>query len=105
MSKKYSVIVVPAAYKMLFDHVEFLWQVSPSAADRLDLSYKKSLARLADNPFQFPIADELDAPNLPPDTYRKCLFEKRYKALFLVRESEVFVIAVIDARRENKELL
>ena len=74
---------------------------STNAAQRLVSSYKKSLGRIADNPYQFPIADDLDVPGIPPDTYRKCVFEERYKALFIVGEGEVFVDAVIDTRMEN----
>jgi plasmid stabilization system protein ParE len=89
---------------MFAEHVKFLKRESSNAARRLVLSFNKSTARIADNPFQFPVADELDVPDTPPNTYKKCLFEKRYKALFLVRESIVYVIAVIDTRRENKDL-
>jgi plasmid stabilization system protein ParE len=90
---------------MLDEHADFLAQISVDAADRLLSRFEKIIARLADNPFQFPIADELDIPGVPPNTYRKCLFEERYKALFMVGEGEVFIDAVIDTRRENKDLL
>jgi plasmid stabilization system protein ParE len=102
--KKYSVTVDPAAFGMLAEHSDFLWQVSPEAADRLEQGFKKSIARIADNPFQFPIADNMDAPDLPPNAYRKCLFERRYKVLFIVEEGDVFVDAVIDSRMENKDI-
>ena len=104
MPKKYNVTVDPIAYEMLLDHSDFLWQVSPHAADRLELSFKKSLNRIADNPFQFPYADEIDFPNLSPDTFRKCLFEGRYKALFRLEGNEAFIVAVIDSRMENIDL-
>jgi len=100
--KKYSVTVDPAAFGMLAEHSDFLWQVSPEAANRLELGFKKSIARIADNPFQFPFADDLDAPDLPPNAYRKCLFEGRYKALFWLGETEAHIIAVIDSRMGNR---
>jgi plasmid stabilization system protein ParE len=103
-TKKYKVTVYENAGNMLDEHADFLAQVSFDAAIRLLSQFEKIIARLAENPFQFPIADELDVPNIPPNTYRKCLFEKRYKALFKVGEGEVFVDAVIDSRRENKDL-
>jgi plasmid stabilization system protein ParE len=100
----YKVTVYRKAREMFSGQVRFLKRESPSAAHRLVLSYKKSLNRIAENPFQFPFADELDVPDIPRNTYRKCLFEERYKALFQVGEGEVFVDAVIDSRMENKDL-
>ena len=103
-TEKYKVTVNEKAGNMLDEHADFLAQVSIDAADRLLSRFEKIIARLADNPFQFPYADELDIPGLLPNTYRKCLFEERYKVLFLTGEGEVFVDAVIDSRRENKNL-
>jgi plasmid stabilization system protein ParE len=103
-TKKYRVTVNEDAGNMLDEHADFLAQVSFDAAIRLLSQFEKIIARLEDNPFQFPFADELDVPDLPPNTYRKCLFERRYKALFLIGEGEVFVDAVIDSRMENKSL-
>jgi plasmid stabilization system protein ParE len=89
---------------MLLQHTEFLARVSPAAARRLISSSKEAKNKLADNPYQFPFADELDVPGIPPKTYRKCLFAGRYKALFLIEENDVFIDAVIDCRQENKNL-
>jgi plasmid stabilization system protein ParE len=87
---------------MMDEHADFLAQVSVNAAGRLLSRFEKIAERIAENPFQFPIADELDVPTLPPDTFRKCLIEERYKALFRLEENQAFIIAVIDSRMENK---
>jgi len=79
--QNYNVIIARRADGMLLSHTEFLIRVSPVAARRLLSDFRKTAKRLAENPFQFPFADELDAPGIPPETYRKCLFEDRYKAL------------------------
>jgi plasmid stabilization system protein ParE len=89
---------------MFSEHVRFLKRESPSAAQRLVSGYRKSLQRLAENPLQFPVADQLDVQDIPPNTYRKCLFEDRYKALFRLEGNEVLVVAVIDSRRENTSI-
>ncbi|MCL1894370.1 MAG: hypothetical protein FWG02_09080 [Holophagaceae bacterium] len=104
MPKKYRLTVDPSAYETLLDYADFLWQVSPDAADRLELSFKKSLARIADNPFQFPFADAVVVLYIPPKAYRKCIFEKHYKALFRLNGYEVIIDAVIDSRMENVDL-
>jgi plasmid stabilization system protein ParE len=99
---KYKVEVTEPAENMLLEHAEFLAQASLNAADRMLSKFDLILARIADNPLQFPFADELDAPDLPPNAYRKCLFEGRYKALFRLEENEAHVIAVIDSRMGNR---
>ena len=105
MAKKdYEVIVARRADRMLLTHTEFLAQVSSVAARRLLVDFKKISKQLSDNPYQFPYADELDVPGIPQKTYRKCLFEKRYKALFIIESNSVFIDAIIDCRQQNKSL-
>jgi hypothetical protein len=101
---KYKVLIASRADNMLLLHVEFLAQVSPKAARMLVLGFKKVKDRLADNPFQFPLADELDLPGIVPDKYRKCLFSGRFKAIFLIEGRDVYVDAIIDCRQENNDL-
>jgi len=101
LPKKHKLIIEPDAKEMFHEHLRFLKRESHSAANRLVSSYRKSVARIADNPFQFPIADELDLPGIAPNTYRKCLFESRYKVLFRLEENIALIIAVIDTCMEN----
>jgi plasmid stabilization system protein ParE len=89
---------------MLLSHTEFLAQVSTVAARRLLEDFRKVIGQIGENPFRFSYADELDAPGISPETYRKCFFEKRYKALFLVEGNDVYIDAIIDCRQENKNL-
>jgi len=89
---------------MMLLHTEFLSRLSPVAARGLTESYGDIISRLAGDPYQFPFADEMDMPDIPPETYRKCLFDKRYKALFFIEGNSVFTDTVIDCRQENKTL-
>ena len=89
---------------MLLLHTEFLARLSLAAARRLVECSEEAKVRIADNPYQFPFADELDAPGTPSGTYRKCLFFGRYKALFLIEGDGVFIDAIIDCRQENSAL-
>ena len=73
---------------MLASHVDFLTEASLEAGRRLLTSFRKMTDWLADNPFQFPFADDQDAPGMPPKVYRKCAFEKRYKAIFRVDNND-----------------
>ena len=102
--KKYNVFLAERADKMLLLHIAFLARVSPAAARRLLTDFKKAKLSLTENPFKFPFADKLDAPGIPTETYRKCLFDKRYKALFLIEGNVVNIDAIIDCRQENKDI-
>ena len=102
--KKYNVILAKRADIMLLLHTEFLARASSFAARRLISDFIKAKNKLAKNPFQFPFADEIDAPGITPEVYRKCLFFGRYKALFIIEDNNVFVDAIIDCRQENTDL-
>jgi plasmid stabilization system protein ParE len=104
MPKKYNVTVSALARQMLVDNIDFLWRVSDDAANRLELDFEKVIRRIEDNPFQFPFADTLDISGIPLNTYRKCVMESHYKVLFRVEGDEARIEAVIDSRRENKNL-
>ncbi|MCL1884109.1 MAG: type II toxin-antitoxin system RelE/ParE family toxin [Defluviitaleaceae bacterium] len=103
-SKKYIVSLSSRADRQMIAHTEFLAQVSPTAARRLLADFKKVTKMLANDPFLFPFADDLDVQGIPLDTYRKCLFDKRYKAIYLVEGSEVYVDVVVDCRQGNERL-
>ena len=49
------------------------------------------------NPYQFPIDIDLNPENTP---YRKAIFGKRYKLLFIIDGESVFVDSVADCRQE-----
>ncbi|MDR0425154.1 MAG: type II toxin-antitoxin system RelE/ParE family toxin [Clostridiales Family XIII bacterium] len=102
--QNYRVRLARRADEMLLSHTEFLAQVSPAAACRLLADFRKTTKLLADTPCMFPFADELDVPGIPPETYRKCVFDRRYKAIYIVEDDTVYIDAVIDCRQENTNL-
>lgn len=103
-NEKYNVDITHRAKCMMVKHTEFLARVSQKAARKLTADLKKMEEELSEDPYRFPFADDLDAPGIPPKTYRKNLFYGRYKALFLIEGNNVFVDAIIDSRQENKDL-
>ena len=102
--RTFSVILAKRADIMILLHVEFLARVSPAAARRFIAEFKTVKTRLVDDPYQFPFADELDAMGIDCESYRKCFFFGRYKALFLIDGNDVFIDAIIDCRQDNSEL-
>lgn len=99
---KYTVTVSRRADAMLVHHARFLANVSIPAANGLTKDFSKVLDALEDNPFQFPVETEYE---LPPGQYRKALFCKRYKALFTVEGTNVYLDAVLDCRQDNSKYL
>lgn len=98
---KYAVIVSQRADEMLVKHARFLARVRVSAAKRMVDEFEQVLDTLEENPYQFPAEEEYDLPA----GYRKALFCKWYKAVYLVDESErkVYLDAVLDCRQESTQ--
>lgn len=96
----YTVIISRRVDAMLLKHISFLTNVSLSATKRFRNDYAAILKRIADNPFQFPIETDL---NLPEGVYRKALFSKRYKAIFQIEETVIYLDAIVDCRQNFDE--
>ena len=94
----YTVIIASRVDSQLIQHIRFLANVSLPAAKRFRKEYSEILARLEENPFQFPLDTD---PNLPEDMYRKALFARCYKALFMVENKIVYLDAVVDCRQST----
>ena len=97
----YSVILAQRADSILLSHAEFLARVSPAIARSLLSEFKAVINKLSKDPSQFPLADEIDVPGILPGKYRKCMFADFYKALFQVKDSFIYVDAIIDCRQES----
>ena len=93
---KYDVIISKRAEEMLLVHVRFLARVSVPAAKVLRNGFKDLLESLSSNPFQF--QEEVDL-NLPKGKYRRAVLLRRYKILFSVKGSKVYVDAIGDCRQ------
>ena len=87
MNKTYSVIVSKRATQMLVSHAAFLAKVSLEAANRLVASFEETANSLATMPER---CSWLIADYIPPNKYRKILFEKRYLLLFQIIDHTVY---------------
>jgi len=102
--KKYKVILATQADRMLLSHTEFLSRVSIPTARKLIAEFKITKKNLSFNPHNYPYADDVDVPDIPQRTYRKCVFYGRYKALFLIDGNAVYIDAILDCRQENSDI-
>ncbi len=94
---KYQITVANRVRDDLLEQAAFVSRVSLSGARRYHREYLKILARLEENPFQFPVDLEID---LPGRTYRKAIFAKWFKVLFQVKDQRVYIDGIIDCRRD-----
>ena len=95
---KYKIVFAKRVDQMLMRHVEFLSRVSIPAAKQFYKEFEEIIHRMGDNPFQFPPEED---QNLPTG-YRKAIFAKRYKAVFLVRDTTAYLDAVVDCRMDTR---
>ncbi|USF27679.1 hypothetical protein N510_002636 [Firmicutes bacterium ASF500] len=93
----YRLKIHPRVSGQLEKHAEFIARVSRPAAVRFRTEFKKTLIRLVENPYLFPL---LESDYQSEDFYRKALFGKWYKVIFYVEADVIYLDAVIDGRRE-----
>jgi hypothetical protein len=92
--------VILSEAKNLLSHTGFIAQVSTEAAKRFVAEYGQVIERLEENPLQF--QEETAFNN--PDGYRRAVFAKWYKCLFIIDGETVYVDSIVDCR-QNPEAL
>jgi len=95
--KKYDVFIEPAADRKLAVHIEFLARVSENAAFRLYKAYEEAVGFLENNPESCPLYTSYLANDV------KCrykLFGKRYRIVFEIIGSSVYVYDIQDCRQD-----
>jgi hypothetical protein len=98
----YQVFVDPRADRKLAAHMEFLANVSESAAVRLYKAYEKAIEFLRGSPASCPVY----TPRKPVDAeLRGKLFGKRYRAVFEIIGHTVYVYDIQDCRQDTDKSL
>jgi len=99
---KYEVLIDPAAYNKMYDHVKFLANVSVSAAERLYAELEEAIIFLKSNPESCPQY----YPQFPCDLkLRYKLFGKRYRIVFEIIGNKVFAYDIQDCRQSIEKSL
>lgn len=101
-SKLYRVIISDEAAQMLVSHSRFLAQVSETAALQLIADFNEKAKSLEKFPDRNP---RLFDPLVPSGKYRKLLLAKRYLLVYQVKDSTVYIDAVVDCRQDYSWLL
>ena len=98
----YKVIISEKAVKMLTNHIQFLTEVSPEAAESL----REKIIFAAKSLEKFPERNAMLRDRLFPVTkYRKMIVDKRYLLIYQLTDNVVYIDYILDCRREYRWLL
>lgn len=100
--KRYQVIVSDRAKRMLGLHIQFVTQVNPTAATRLQKQLIEGIQSLSMMPQRFPFLDE---DYLPSNKYHKMFLGKWYLIIYQIRDDTVYVDYILDCRRDYSWLI
>ena len=101
--KVYKVIVDPAANDRMYDHFEFLAQVSEDAANKLLDGLLEDIRSLEHMPYRNPVYNR---PYLKSGKYRYMVSCDRYRIVYQIEDNLVFVDDIQDCRQSDiKSLL
>lgn len=95
---KYKVIVSRHVAENLLSYVEFISNVSTKTARQFIAEYEVILVRLEENPLQFQVDTSFDNPH----GYRRAIFSKWYKCLFVIEGTTVYLDSIVDCRQDNQ---
>lgn len=100
-SKHDKVIISERATDMLIQHVRFMAQVSPEAADKLRAEIIEAPRSLQNLPERYL---ELFDPGLPTNKYRKMIISKRYCLVYQIKDETVHIDYILDCRQDYQWL-
>ena len=100
--KLYRVLVDPSANDRMYDHYEFLSQVSDAAAERLLDELVTDMRSLERMPYRNPIYNR---PYLKCGKYRYMISCDRYRIVYQIEANTVFVEDIQDCRQADSSSL
>jgi len=100
--KVYEVVVAPTANDRMYGHFEFLARVSETAAKRLLIGLVADIHSLNRMPFRNPVYDR---PYLKNGKYRYMISCDRYRIVYQIEGSSVFVDDIQDCRQSDSRSL
>ena len=99
----YKVVIAPAANDRMYDHFEFLARVSEAAAEKLLDGLVIDIRSLERIPYRNPVYDR---PYIQSGKYRYMMSCDKYRIVYQIEESTVFVDDIQDCRQsDNSSLL
>jgi len=102
MSQKYKVIWADIAEKDLIEMIEYIAINNPENALKILRKIKKKASSLYSMPERCRIVPELKAQSI---TQYKELIEAPWRIIFRIVEKKVYVVSVLDSRRNIEDIL
>ena len=99
--RRFEVRISGQARQMLMDHVFFLANINPTAAEALRTDMIANIQSLETFPERFPYLE----PDNRKNPYRKMFVPKWYLVLYMIEGDQVFVDYVLDCRQDYRWLL
>ena len=101
MKLKYNPIVKPEVLDKLDSYVDFMANVSESAAIQILREYKKTLNSISENPHS--------GLNYPHKSHKnlkyKLFYKRRYRVVFEIIENNVYIYDIQDCRQDTDKNL
>ena len=94
----YTVVVAPEANDRMYDHFTFLAQVNESAAEKLLDRLVADIRSLEHMPYRNP---EYNRPYLQSGKYRYMMSADRYRIVYQIEGTTVFVDDIQDCRQAD----
>lgn len=101
-NKSFEVVISERAADMLVQHVRFLSETSPQAAEKLSEEIIQASKSLQNFPERNPW---LTDPFLTKHKYRKMTINKRYLLIYQIKEHNVHIDFILDCRQDYRWLL
>ena len=99
---EYQIIIDPAANDRMYEHFDFLAQVSVPAANRLLDELLKDIESLKSFPY---INPEFIRPYLQQGKYRYKISSKRYRIIYQIEGNVIFIDDIQDCRQDDDKSL
>jgi len=100
--KSYKVVIDPAANDRMYDHFEFLAQVSEEAAERLLDELVADMRSLEHMPYRNPVYNR---PYIKSGKYRYMPSCGRYRIVYQIEDEAVFIEDIQDCRQSDSKSL
>jgi len=100
--KAYKIVIDPAANDRMYEHFEFLAQVSETAAEKLLSVLVTDIRSLECMPYRNPVYDR---PYLKCGKYRYMMSCGRYRIVYQIEGDTIFVEDIQDCRQSDDSSL
>lgn len=97
----YKIIISDKAKRMLGQHIAFIAKVNKQVAKDTKNQIISSIKSLNNIPQRYPF---LEADFIPHNKYHKLIINRRYIALFQIKDNTIYIDYILDIRKDYQWL-